>query len=85
VKERVVFNLDGALPSGFEQALSSLARVEVQGEWVVIHASDQLTVPLVSEVVNLLTAQGIRYRDLRSEQPTLEDVYLNLTSHGKKG
>ncbi len=85
VEERVVFNLDGALPAGFEKALSGLVRVEVQGDWVVIHARNGRTVPLVSEVVNLLSAQGIRFRDLRSEQPTLEDVFLSLTGHEKKG
>jgi hypothetical protein len=33
----------------------------------------------VSEVVSLLTNQGIQFRDLRTEQPTLEDVFLSLT------
>ncbi len=79
VEERVVFSLDGTLPAGFEKALSGAVRLEVQGERVVVHAKNGRKVPLVSEVVSLLTAQGVPFRDLRTEQPTLEDVFLGLT------
>jgi ABC-2 type transport system ATP-binding protein len=78
-EERVVFSLDGALPAGFEKAFSGGARVEAQGERVVVHGKDGRKVPLVSEVVSLLTVQGIQFRDLRTEQPNLEDVFLSLT------
>jgi len=80
VEERVVFSLDGVLPSEFEKALSGAARLEVQGERVVVHGKSGCKVPLVSEVANLLTEQGIPFRDLRTEQPNLEDVFLSLTS-----
>ena len=79
VEERVVFNLDGTLPAGFEKAFSGAVRLEVQGERVVVHGEDGRKVPLVSEVVRLLTEQGVPFRDLRTEQPTLEDVFLSLT------
>ena len=46
---------------------------------MVVHGKNGRKVPLVSEVVSLLTAQGIPFRDLRTEQPTLEDVFLSLT------
>jgi ABC-2 type transport system ATP-binding protein len=78
-EERVVFTLDGTLPAGFEKALSGAVRLEVQGERVVVHGKNGRKVPLVSEVVSQLTAQGIQFRDLRTEQPTLEDVFLSLT------
>jgi ABC-2 type transport system ATP-binding protein len=79
VEERVVFNLDGPLPAGFEKALSGAVRLEVQGDRVVIHGKNGRKVPLVSEVVSLLSGQGVPFRDLRTEQPTLEDVFLSLT------
>jgi ABC-2 type transport system ATP-binding protein len=79
VEERVVFSLDGTLPAGFEKALTGGARIEVQGERVIVHGKNGRQVPLVSEVVGLLSAQGVRFRDLRTEQPTLEDVFLSLT------
>ena len=78
-EERVVFNLDGTLPAGFEKALSGTVQLEVQGERVVIQGKNGLAVPLVSEVVGLLSGQGVPFRDLRTEQPSLEDVFLSLT------
>jgi ABC-2 type transport system ATP-binding protein len=85
-EERVVFSIDGTLPPAFEKALSGAVQIEVQGERVVVHGKDGRKVPaegprrgLVSEVVSLLTSQGIQFRDLRTEQPTLEDVFLSLT------
>ena len=79
VEERVVFSVDGALPAAFVDALSGTAQVEVQGERVVVHGTNGRKDPLVSEVVSLLSGQGVPFRDLRTEQPTLEDVFLSLT------
>jgi ABC-2 type transport system ATP-binding protein len=84
VEERVVFTLDGTLPAGFASALSSSIRLEVQGTQVIVHGKNCPKVPLVSEVVGLLTTQGIPFRDLRTEQPTLEDVFLNLTGRAMR-
>ncbi len=78
-EERVVFTLDGKLPAGFEKALSDGSRIEVEGERVIIHASSRRKIPLVSEVVNLLTQYKVAFRDLHTEQPNLEDVFLSLT------
>jgi ABC-2 type transport system ATP-binding protein len=78
-EERVIFSVDGTLPPAFASALSAGTRIEVQGERVTVHGKNGRQIPLVSEVVNLLGSQGIRFHDLRTEQPTLEDVFLNLT------
>ena len=78
-EERVVFSVDGGLPPSFEKALLGSVRVEVQGERVTVHGKNGREVQLVSEVVSLLSGQGIRFHDLRTEQPTLEDVFLSLT------
>jgi len=78
-EERVVFSIEGTLPAGFEDALTGGARVEVQGERVTVRGRNGRKVPLVSEVVGLLSGQGVEFRDLRTEQPTLEDVFLSLT------
>jgi ABC-2 type transport system ATP-binding protein len=77
--ERVVFDLAGALPTGFEKALAGGARVEVRGKRVTVSGPDGRKVPLVSEVVNLLSGQGVQFSDLHTEQPGLEDVFLSLT------
>jgi len=78
-EERVVFNLDGGLSPALQNALARAGRLEIQGERVVVHGKNGCEVPLVSEVVNLLSGQGIPFRDLRTEQATLEDVFLSLT------
>jgi ABC-2 type transport system ATP-binding protein len=78
MEERVVFSVEAGLPAGFEKSLSGASRVEVQGERVVVHGNSNQA-PLVSAVVTQLTKQGIQFRDLRTEQSTLEDVFLKLT------
>ncbi len=84
MEERVIFSHSGTLPAGFEKAFTSPVQLEIEGERVVIHGKNGRKVPLVSEVVNLLAAQGIPFRDLRTEQPTLEDVFLSLTGRQMK-
>lgn len=79
MEERVLFTVAGALPPGFEKALPGEVCLKVDGERVVIHGNNHRQAPLVSAVVNLLTAQGVAFRDLRTEQPNLEDVFLSLT------
>ncbi len=80
--ERVVFSMDGGgSPDGLE-SLPRVMRVESQGDRIIVHGrsnSSNGEAPLVTEVVNALTAEGIRFRDLRTEHPNLEDVFLTLT------
>ena len=83
-EERVVFCVDSSLPAGFKEALSGAARLEVQGERVTVRSGNGRKVPLVSEVVNLLSGQGVPFRDLHTEQPTLEDVFLSLTGRAMR-
>jgi ABC-2 type transport system ATP-binding protein len=80
-EDRITFSVQGGLPPSFEKALSGVARLEIQGENVVIHGNHRNAVPLISQVVNQLTEAGIQFRDLRTEQPTLEDVFLELTGN----
>lgn len=77
-EERIIFTIDQALPPGFEQSLDCNARVEMEGDRVIVHSNNH-DQPLVIEVVGQLALQKIRFRDLRTEQPNLEDVFLILT------
>lgn len=72
---RLVFSVDGTSELRPLRSLPGVARVETIGERIIVYGGDEF----VSEVVNALTANGIRFRDLRTEQPTLEDVFLALT------
>jgi ABC-2 type transport system ATP-binding protein len=83
-EERVVFSLDGGLPPRLEKALSMAGCLEVDGARVVVRGRNHRKVPLVSEVVGILSAQGTPFRDLRTEQASLEDVFLSLTGRAMR-
>jgi ABC-2 type transport system ATP-binding protein len=83
-EQRVIFSLDGGLSPALENALSRVGRLEVNGEQVTVHGKDGRNVQLVGEVVSLLTGGGVAFRDLRTEQPTLEDVFLSLTGRAMR-
>jgi ABC-2 type transport system ATP-binding protein len=82
ISERVIFSVDGGWSPERLANLPQVTRVENQGERIIVHGrangSNDYT-PLVTEVVNALTAEGIRFSDLRTEHPNLEDVFLTLT------
>ncbi|MGD8815202.1 MAG: ABC transporter ATP-binding protein [Anaerolineales bacterium] len=76
VESRLVLTIpdgNGDLPL---QELPQVSRVERSGDRVVIYGSKE---GLASAVINALEDAGIDFRDLRTEQPNLEDVFLALT------
>lgn len=78
-EERVIFSLGGGISLALEEALSRVGRLDVRGEQVTVHGQDGLKAPLVSAVVSVLNGHGTMFRDLRTQQPSLEDVFLSLT------
>jgi len=76
VENRILFTAEGAFDPEPLRALPGVARVEQIGERVIVYGKGNR---LVGNVVNTLEAQGVRFSDLRTEQPTLEDVFLALT------
>jgi ABC-2 type transport system ATP-binding protein len=75
-ESRVVFEVEGRIDHDPLRAVPGVSRVEQIGERVVIYGQKD---GQVSRVVNDLEADGIRFDSLRTEQPTLEDVFLTLT------
>ncbi len=73
---RLVFSVDGEFEAQHLRNLPGVSRIETTGERVIVygHAGE-----FVSEVVNALAKSGVHFHDLRTEQPTLEDVFLSLT------
>jgi ABC-2 type transport system ATP-binding protein len=72
---RIVFTAEGADPERF-RALPGVTRVTVEDHRVTVYGPDD---DLVVRVVMALSESKIRFRDLRTEQPSLEDVFLALT------
>ena len=76
VETRVVFTAEDTIDAKQLESLANVTRVEASGDRVIIHGQGDR---LVSEVVRAVEDHGWRFRDLRSEQPTLDDVFLALT------
>jgi ABC-2 type transport system ATP-binding protein len=75
-EHRVVFTSDTGLDADLLAGLPGVTRADRIGErWVVFGRDDRVVV----EVVNFLSSSRIKFRDLRTEQATLEDVFLTLT------
>jgi len=72
---RVIFSTDCADISWLE-AIPAVAAVSRQGDRVEVAGSG----PVVMLVASAMVEHGITPDDFRVEQPTLEDVFMNLTS-----
>ena len=80
-ENRVVFTVEGKFdPQPFSR-LPNVTRVETNAEKVVVRGK---TNHVVVDVVTMLVSNGYRFRDLRTEQPNLEDVFMALTGHGMR-
>ena len=75
-ENRVVFTINGEFKSENLRELKNVSRVEQIGERCIVYGRDER---LVVDVVNVLSETGCAFRDLRTEQPSLEDVFLSLT------
>lgn len=81
-EDRVIFRVDGSYQPTTLTNLPGFIRLETSGDRVVLHGRSNTSnghTPLVTEVVNALTHEGVQFSELRTEQPTLEDVFLALT------
>lgn len=76
VETRVVFTAEDTIDPRQLESLANVTRVEASGDRVIVHGQGDR---LVSAVVRAVESHGWRFRDLRSEQPTLDDVFLALT------
>ncbi len=75
-ENRVVFTAVGTSEPQRLAGLPGVTRVEAIGDRIVVYGHGDR---LVVEVVNALVSSGVRFQDLRTEQPNLEDVFLTLT------
>jgi ABC-2 type transport system ATP-binding protein len=57
-------------------AIEGVRKVEEEGGWITVYGQGDR---LVSDVVNTLEKTNLPYRNLRTEQANLEDVFLALT------
>ena len=82
IEERIVFKVFGKCPIELLSNLPRVTRIETMEDEIVIYGkANGLNghPPLVTDIVTNLAAEGVRFIDLRTEQPNLEDVFLTLT------
>jgi ABC-2 type transport system ATP-binding protein len=73
---RIVFEIENGFKPGRLGVLDGVRRVEREGDRVVVYGQ---AAGLVSRVVGCLEEAGVPFKNLRTEQPSLEDVFLSLT------
>ena len=73
---RLSFVVEGHCEIGLLNDLSSVVRVETKGEQLTVYGSGS---EMAAQVMNALAKNGVLFRDLKTEQATLEDVFLALT------
>lgn len=77
-ENRVAFSVSDGFDAKSMRSLDSVVSVERNGDRVVVHGKSEM---LVVDVVTAMAKSGVRFRDLRTEQPNLEDVFLALTGY----
>jgi len=75
-EHKVIFAVKGQFRTEDFGLLATVETVEVFRDKVTISGKDQR---LLADVVNLLAERKIRYYDLQTQQPNLEDVFIRLT------
>jgi ABC-2 type transport system ATP-binding protein len=75
---QVVFTVDGVPDLAPLRVLPGVSHIQQVEDRVIISGKDNRD-HLLRSVVNALPESCIRYHDLHTERPTLEDVFLKVT------
>ncbi|MDW7759887.1 MAG: ATP-binding cassette domain-containing protein [Acidobacteriota bacterium] len=73
---RVIFTVEDGADPGILEQLPGVSGVEMSGGRIVVRGRGDR---LVCSVVNALDGRGVKFRNLRTEHPNLEDVFLAMT------
>lgn len=76
VEKRLVFTIPEGKDVPSLAHLPQVKRVERSGSRIVVYGHGE---GFVSQAIGALENAGVRYLDLRTEEPSLEDVFLALT------
>jgi len=73
---RVIFTVEDGADPGIFETLPGVSGVETSGGRIVVRGRGDR---LVCSVVNTLDGRRVKFRNLRTEHPNLEDVFLAMT------
>ena len=77
-EDRVMFTVEPDADCGFLADLDSVVDLKRENNEITITGHGEL---LVSDIVQALANHDVHWRKLKTEQPTLEDVFIELTGH----
>jgi ABC-2 type transport system ATP-binding protein len=75
---RIIFTAEPGYDPTPLRTVDGVTRVDIGGDKVTVMGRGDRLVILV---VNALDAQRVRFRDLRTEQPSIDDVFMATTKH----
>ena len=76
IETRLIFNVIGDFPLDTLNDIESISKYEKSGDKIIVYGHDKR---MVKDTVNFLVNNNIDFHDLKTEQATLEDVFLTLT------
>ena len=76
IETRLIFNVIGDFPLDTLNGIKSISKYEKSGDKIIVYGHDKR---MVKDTVNFLVNNNIDFHDLKTEQATLEDVFLTLT------
>ena len=81
VGTRVLFTMEEPLDTDALSRSGDFGTIERDGEQIAVscRSNQQL-----AQLINTLVSDGLRFRDLRTEQPSLEDVFLATTGRAMR-
>ena len=81
VGTRVVFTMEEPLDTDALGRSGDYGAIERDGERIAVNCKSNQQ---LAQLINTLVSDGLRFRDLRTEQPTLEDVFLATTGRAMR-
>ena len=81
VGTRVVFTMEEPLDTNALGRSGDYGAIERDGEQIAVNCKSNQQ---LAQLINTLVSDGLRFRDLRTEQPTLEDVFLAVTGRAMR-
>jgi ABC-2 type transport system ATP-binding protein len=78
MQSQVIFTVDGSPNLDLLHALPEVQEVQLVEDRVILSGTNGSDT-LLSSVVQALPASGMRYHDIHTQRPTLDDVFLKLT------
>ncbi|MCL5071554.1 MAG: ABC transporter ATP-binding protein [Actinobacteria bacterium] len=76
IENSLFFSTQDTFNTDILKNIRSVTKIEKSGENIIIYGRDNT---MVMDVVTYLVKNNINFRDLRTQQPTLEDVFLAMT------